>query len=79
MRLLAQPVDQSSQRNRLDLKEVGKFGLLEPFVPLQTEQHRPLRARHAEAARFLVGAGSQQPGGIAQQERKISLRREIWH
>ena len=62
--VVAEPVDQPRQRDRLQVEHFGEFGLLEALARSMPHQHRPLRAGHAELARPLVGIGSQQAGYV---------------
>jgi hypothetical protein len=77
--VVAQPVHQPRQRDRLDIERLRQIGLLEAFMPLQPQQHRPLRPGHAETARLLVGVGPQQAADVADQEQKLAVSAAVGH
>ena len=62
--VVGQPVEQPGQRDRLQVEDFGELGLLEALGAVEPQQHRPLRAGHAELARPLVGIGPQQAGYV---------------
>ena len=72
--VVAQPVDQPGQGDRLEVENFRELGLLEAFVALEPEQHRPLRPGHAELPGLLVGAGAQQPGYVTEKKRRNRVR-----
>jgi hypothetical protein len=66
--VVAQPVDQPGQGDRLDVEVLGEVGLLEAFAPLQPQQHGPLRPGLAEPAGLLIGVGPEQPAYITDRK-----------
>ena len=77
--VVAEPVDQPGQRDRLDVEHFCEFRLLEALIALEPEQHGPLRAGHAELTRLLVGIGAQQPGYVIEEKREIAFQGKIRH
>src|SRR3954452_18658911 len=68
----AEPVDQTRQRDRLQIENVGKFRLLQAFGVLETRHHGPLGAGNAQPTRALVRVGTQHAGYIIENERKFA-------
>ena len=66
--VVAQPVDQTRQRDRRDVEHLGEFRLLEPLVALEAHQHGPLRPRHIEGLDALVRQRPEQAGDVMQRE-----------
>ena len=66
--VLAQPVDQPHQGDRLDLEALGHLGLGHALLALQPCQHAPLGARHAVLAGALVDVGAHRAGDVGELE-----------
>src|SRR5712692_10672622 len=57
-------LDQTHQRDRLQLKHLGQIDLRQPFLLPQSKQHDPLRARGATALRAVIDIIAQQPRAL---------------
>ena len=57
-----QPVDHPAYGNWLDIEQFSQFALINAFMPLEHDQHLPLRAGHSDGA----GAGVERAAGEAQ-------------
>jgi hypothetical protein len=67
------PVDDARERDRLDIEHVRKLDLPKARLPVQPEQHLPLRARNPEPDRPPVE-------GLAQGMRRLTdLKWERFH
>src|SRR6202007_2553204 len=76
---LAQLVEQTRQRNRLQVQDLGQFGLLQSFGPVQPDQDNLLGARNAELRGPVVCVGSQHASYVIECEGKFSIERTRLH
>src|ERR1043166_5288393 len=74
--VLGKAVEQTGERNRLHLEDIGEFALFEAFRTVEPDQHDPLRARHAELRGPLVGVSPQQARDIIEGKSEFSIWRD---
>ena len=73
--IVAQPVDQPGQRDRLHFHLFGEFRLLQALGALDLGQHRPLRPGDAVARGLLVGIGAHHPLHFAKRKQEVHIHR----
>jgi hypothetical protein len=77
--IVGQAVEQAGERDRLQVENFGEFRLLEALRAVDSNQHRPLRARNTELTRPLIGISLDHSGYVHDRKGEFSIHRLRGH